>query len=210
MINEVEHYENIVRCLNEMITNRNIESLQHIRYVQGYTGILATEYAKVYPKSRMTKEKIAWIVEAAGVHDIGKIMMPDILISRVGRLSKAETERMKEHTIKGYEMVKYLFDFREDDFCRICQNVCLYHHEKYDGSGYPRGLKKDRIPIEAQIVSVADMYEVMVHNERNDMLFSKEKVYYMLMNGECGELSPRMRECLESAKEQLEQLRIHM
>lgn len=208
MINETEHYEHIIACLNDIIVYRKIDSIRHIQYVKGYTGILAAEYGKLHPKARMTPERIEWIVEAAGLHDIGKIMMPDSILGREGRLSKAESELLKEHTIKGSEMIELLFDFKGKDFCRICRNVCLFHHERYDGSGYPRGYKRDKIPTEAQLVALADMYEVLIHYERDGLSYSKEKVYYMLMNGECGSLSPNMRGCLESAKEEIEQFRI--
>ena len=95
-------------------------------------------------------------------------------------------------------------EFQDRDYRRICCNVCLYHHEKYDGTGYPYGLKKDRIPLEAQLVGLADMYDALVNAEVNKKPYSKDIAFYMLMNGKCGELSPRMKECLQEAKDILE------
>ncbi|MCM1158864.1 MAG: HD domain-containing protein [Bacteroidales bacterium] len=199
-----EHYYSLVKSLEYIIRNRNIEEIEHIRYLQGYTEILAGQYAKLYPKSRMTKEKIGIIVQAARLHDVGKITMPDFVLHRPGRYSKEELELLKEHTIQGSNIIRGMFDFCGAEYRRICHNVCMYHHEKYDGSGYPFGLKKDKIPVEAQLVGLADMYDVLVNTAIEDVPFTKERAYYMLMNGECGELSPRMKECLEAAKEQLE------
>lgn len=203
-----EHHEHLVEILHDIIAYRNTESMQHIKYVQGYTKILANQYAKLYPRSRMTKKKIDIIVQAAEMHDVGKIAMPDFVINRPGRLSKAELELLKEHTIKGSKIMKVMFSFQGADYSRICHNVCLYHHEKYDGTGYPYGIEQDKIPIEAQLVALADMYDVLVNKSVNRQPVSKERAYYMLMNGECGELSPRMKECLQEAKSELEELRL--
>ncbi len=204
MKDEKRHYDQMIQCLKNMVIYRNIGSIQHIEYVQKYTRILATEYAKLYPRSRMTEQKIDFIVEAAGLHDIGKLALPDSIIEKKEKRTESEDLLMQQHTVRGSEMIGLLFEFRGEQFCRICRNVCLYHHEKYDGTGYPGKVKRDRIPIEAQLVGLADMYDTMIHNEHNNAQFSKEKAYYMLMNGECGVLSPKMKECLESAKRMME------
>lgn len=204
LIDEKRHYDQLIQCLKDMIVYRNIDSIQHIEYVQKYTRILATEYAKLYPRSRMTEPKINIIVEAAGLHDIGKLALPDTVIGKKEKRSKSENILMQQHTVRGSEMIGRLFEFRGEQFCRICRNVCLYHHEKYDGTGYPDKLRKDRIPIEAQLVGLADMYDTLLHNDQNNVFFTKEKAYYMLMKGECGMLSPRMKECFESAKTKME------
>ena len=199
-----EHHEHLVEVLRDIINYRNAESVEHVRYVQGYTRILAEHYARVFPKSRMTPEKVNMIVRAAQMHDVGKITMPDAIISRPGRLSDTEMEMLKEHTIKGSQIMKVMTEFESEEYSRICCNVCLYHHEKHDGTGYPRGIKNSRIPVEAQLVALADMYDILVNSSTNREVCSKEKAYYMLMNGECGELSPKMKECLEAAKEDIE------
>lgn len=199
-----KHSEHLVNVLYDIIRCNNVESLVHIQYVQGYTRILAQSYAKIFPRARMTSKKIDMIVDAAGLHDIGKIAIPDAVLSRVGKLSDAEMELMKEHTVKGYQLVKVLTEFEPEEYRRICCNVCLYHHEKYDGTGYPNKVKKDRIPLEAQLVGLADMYDALVHSTVNHQVCSKEQAYYMLVNGQCGGLSPRIRECLEVGRDALE------
>ncbi|MDE5863297.1 MAG: HD domain-containing protein [Lachnospiraceae bacterium] len=181
-----------------------MESPVHIQYVQQYTRILAETYAKIFPRARMTAKKIDMIVDAAGLHDIGKLAISDAVLSRTGKLSEAEMEIMKEHTVKGYQIVKVLTEYEPEDYRRICCNVCLYHHEKYDGTGYPNKVKKDRIPLEAQLVGLADMYDALIHSTVNRQVCSNEQAYYMLVNGQCGRLSPRIRECLEAGRDALE------
>lgn len=203
-----EHHDNLLNILHDIITNRNVESVNHIQYVQGYTEILAQQYADLYPDSGMTKDRIEMIVQAARVHDVGKITIPDSITSRPGRLSQYELELLKVHTIKGSEIIKVISEIQEDEECIISYNVCRYHHEKYDGTGYPEGMKQDEIPIEAQIVGLADMYDVLVNATVNKKAFTPKEAFYKLMKGECGELSPQMKECLEAAKESLEAFNI--
>ena len=200
--------EGMLEIIREIITYRNMESDQHIRYVEGYTEILARKYAVLYPRSKMTEKKIAYIVQAAGMHDLGKIIMPDLLIKRQGRLLPEEIEYLKEHTIKGSDIIKVMSEFQTGALYRISYNVCKYHHEKYDGSGFPKGLSGDKIPIEAQIVGLADMYDALIHVTTNKDSYTKDQAVRMLLDGECGELSPRMKECLAASKKELEEFEI--
>lgn len=199
-----EHHEHLINILRDIITNRNVESVQHIQCVQGYTRILANQYAELYPDAGMTEEKIEMIVQAAQMHDVGKITVPDSVTGRPGRLSPYEMELLKEHTVKGSEIMKVMSEIAEDDYSRICYNVCRYHHEKYDGSGYPEGIKGDDIPIEAQIVGLADMYDVLVNATVNKEAFTPNEAFYKLIKGDCGEISSEMKECLEAARDSLE------
>lgn len=187
-----------------MLRFSDIESPQHILYVQGYTRILAEQYARLFPKSRMTVRKIDKIVRAAALHDIGKLAVPDWILLKDGRLSEGELELLKEHTTKGCEIVHVMGVTEDEEYNRICHNIVLYHHEKYDGTGYPYGLKKDKIPAEAQMVALADMYDVLIHGKGERQRFTKEEAYQMLWRGEFGEISPRLKECMENAKEDLE------
>lgn len=202
MISEEEHFLHIMDFLMGLLEAHG-DTPRHIRYVQGYTEILAEEYGRLHPRAGMTKQRLRWIVQAAGLHDIGKLAVPVNLSFPDICLSEAERNVIKEHTVRGSEMIPLLFDFMGKDFCRICRNICLYHHERYDGSGFPKGYKREHIPMEAQIVAVADMYDVLLHASHGRTAYTREKAYYMLMNGKCGTLSPVMQECLENAKEVL-------
>ena len=109
----------------------------------------------------------------------------------------------KKHTIKGGQVIKSLSNGRDKDFERICYNVCVYHHEKYDGSGYPYGIKADKIPVEAQIVGIADIYDTLVHHNFKEKI-DPGRAFYMIVNGECGGISPKMVRCLEECRWELE------
>lgn len=189
---------------NKVLHFSDVESSQHIAYVQGYTRILAEHYAKIYPKAKMTMGRIEKLVRAAQLHDIGKMAVPDWVLLKVGRLSEYEMDLMKTHTIKGCELVHVLGQTEDDEYNRICHNVVLYHHEKYDGTGYPYGLKKDKIPIDAQVVGLADMYDILVHGTGERQKYTKEEAYQLLMQNSFGEIGPRMKECFEHAKEEME------
>lgn len=199
-----DRYRELVEVLSDIMTYRNIETVEHMKNVQAYTRILVKQYAVLYPEDNITERDIEMISEAALIHDIGKIVLPDFLLNRTGSMSKADIELSMEHTIEGSKLAKKMFSFLGEAYSKTCCNICLYHHEKYDGSGYPYGLCDIEIPIEAQIVALADMYEVLVNTEAHKEIITKEKAYYMLMNGICGELSPKMKECLENAKEEME------
>lgn len=198
------YYAHMETILCEGICHRNVETKRHIHYVERYVRILAEHYASVFPRARMTSDKIDMIARASRMHDVGKLFLPDFIVTRHGRLTESELDILKQHTIIGSQIMKVLTEFEPERFSRICQNICHFHHEKYDGSGYPEGLQKDKIPLEAQLVALADMYDVLVNVTIDGKRNTKERAYYMLMNGECGELSPRMRECLKDAKEEME------
>ena len=186
------------------ISFSDVESEEHIQYIQGYTRILARQYGKLYPKSRMTAEKIEKIVRASRWHDIGKLAIPEWILRKAGRLSEEEMNLLKEHTLKGAELLNVMGQTEDEEYNRICHNICMYHHERYDGTGYPCGLKKDKIPIEAQFVFVADVYDVLIHGMSERPIYTKEEAYQMLMRHEFGELSLRIQECLMNAKEEME------
>lgn len=191
--------------LEDMIAQRNAETREHMWYVKQYAGVISKRYAKIFPRSRMTKRKQELIIEAAGVHDVGKLMMQDCLLYKQGKMSVYEFDMYKKHTIKGGQIIKSLSSGRDRDFERICYNVCVYHHEKYDGSGYPYGLKEDKIPVEAQIVALADIYDTLLRCKGRES-FSKDMAYNMIMNGDCGKISPKIADCFKDLKDDLEEI----
>lgn len=187
-----------------MLRFADFEPEEHILYVQGYTRILAEHYAKLFPKARMTISKINKIVRATRLHDIGKLAVPESVLLKEGRLSEGEFEMLKAHTLRGCELIHLLGQTDDEEYNRICHNIVLYHHEKHDGTGYPYGLKKDKIPKEAQIVGLADMYDVLIHGKDKRQKFTKEEAYQMLIRDEFGEISPRLKEAFQDAKTDLE------
>ncbi len=192
-----------IDLLGDLIIQSNCETRDHITRVQNYTEILARCYSKLYPRSRMTEQKQRLTTMAARIHDVGKITMPDALLLMKGQMSSCQFNLYEKHTIKGGQIIKSLSTGRDRDFERICYNVCVYHHEKYDGSGYPYGYKENKIPIEAQIVGFADIYDTLLHSGVSENM-NKNKAYYMIANSICGGISPRLINCFEEVREEIE------
>jgi putative two-component system response regulator len=201
--------DTFIELLSDMIIQSNTESREHMWFVERYSSILSRYYSKLYPRSRMSSKKQKLIANAARIHDVGKISMPDVLLTKMGTMSFNEFNLYKKHTIKGSQIIRSFSVGRDRDFERICYNVCLYHHEKYDGSGYPYGLKADKIPVEAQIVGLADIYDTLRHGGVPEPV-SDNKAFYMIVNGKCGKISERLINCFEEAREELEAVDISM
>ena len=201
--------DTFIELLSDMIIQSNTESREHMWFVERYSSILSRYYSKLYPRSRMSSKKQKLIANAARIHDVGKISMPDVLLTKMGTMSFNEFNFYKKHTIKGSQIIRSFSVGRDRDFERICYNVCLNHHEKYDGSGYPYGLKADKIPIEAQIVGLADIYDTLRHGGVPEPV-SDNKAFYMIVNGKCGKISERLINCFEEAREELEAVDISM
>ena len=200
--------DDIASLFYDMIIQCKVESEDHLRYVREYTRIFAEAYAKLNKGSRLTRKKRELIAKASVVHDIGMINIPDFLVTKHGRLSPTEMYELRKHTIRGGQIIKATNWNIDREFSRICYNICLYHHEKCDGTGYPYGLKEDKIPIEAQLVGLADIYEVLVHRDSNRTVSDNAKAYELIMSGKCGEFSQRLKECFDSAIEQIESVKL--
>lgn len=198
--------ESVIDILGTVVEYRNLESGQHIARVKGYTRILAKQLQKDYPQYNLTDSKIEVIVAASALHDIGKIAIPDSILLKPGRLTSDEFSVMKTHTSKGSEILGNIKDTWDDEYGEISLTICLYHHERYDGKGYPEGLVGDAIPISAQIVSLADVYDALINERVYKDAFSKEEAFNMIMNGECGVFGPHILDCFEKTRDQFESL----
>lgn len=194
--------EFLINALSSVVEFRSLESGEHIQRVKYFTKLFLKYIMKMYPKYDITKEQAALIVNASALHDIGKIAIPDSILLKPGRLTAEEFEEMKKHTIYGCELLE---KFKQDDneFYRYCYDICRYHHERYDGNGYPDKLKGDEIPIWAQIVSVVDVYDALVSKRVYKDPFAVEEAARMIMDGECGVFSPEMLDCFRLAKQEL-------
>ena len=151
---------------------------------------------------RLMSEQLL-IPMAAALHDIGKIGIDDKILNKPGRLTKEEFEIMKTHSAIGANMLESLEQFRDEPLLKIAHDICRWHHERYDGRGYPDGLKGDEIPISAQIVSVADVYDALVSERVYKKAYSHEKAMALILNGECGTFNPVLVECLKDIQNEL-------
>lgn len=201
-----ENNENIIDVLGTVVEYRNLESGEHIKRVKGFTRILAERAAQKYPEYSLTPEKIDIIVAASALHDIGKITIRDSVLLKPGRLDKDEFEYMKSHTVKGCDILEQIDGAWDDEYVKVSRAICRYHHERYDGKGYPDGLIGEKIPLEAQLVSVADVYDALVSERIYKDAIEKEKAYHMILMGECGVFSPKLMECFRESKEEFEAL----
>lgn len=198
--------QEIIDVLGTVVEYRNLESGEHIQRVKGYTKILADSFTVDYPEYGLTPERIEIIVSASALHDIGKIAIPDKILLKPGRLDPDEYEYMKSHTTRGCEIMDSIKDIWETDYQKVGYEICRHHHERYDGKGYPDGLVGEAIPISAQLVSVADVYDALVNERCYKDAFSPEKAYHMILNGECGIFSPKLMEIFRKVRPQFEAL----
>lgn len=199
-----EFNDRLVDVVSDVIEFRDMESGQHVRRVKGLTQIMAVNYAKLYPDAGLTPHRIAVIVKAAAFHDIGKIAIPDSILLKPGRLTDDEREVMKAHTTRGCDVLEKLESVQDAEHYAVAYEVVRHHHERYDGKGYPDGLKGDEIPLSAGLVSVADVYDALTGERVYKKPFDKETAYRMIVEGQCGVFDPKLLKCLESSKKVME------
>ncbi|MBD5534103.1 MAG: response regulator [Lachnospiraceae bacterium] len=201
-----ENNARILDALGTIVESRNLESGEHIKRVKDFTRILAEELMKDYPEYELTPDKVEVIVSASSMHDIGKIAIPDNILLKPARLTQEEFECMKTHTTRGCDILKSIKGAWDDKYGEACYEICRYHHERYDGRGYPDGLVGEEIPISAQIVSVADVYDALVSERVYKSAYSKDEAFHMIMRGECGTFSPKLLNCFKNARKQMEDM----
>ena len=151
----------VIDMLSSVIEYRSLESGQHIRRIRMFTKILLEDVAENYQEYNLDGRKIRLIAEASSMHDIGKIAIPDRILNKPGRLTDEEFEVMKTHTLKGCEILSGLDRLQDREYLQYAYQICRYHHERWDGRGYPDGLKGSTIPICAQVVAIADCYDAL-------------------------------------------------
>lgn len=194
----------IIDLLGTMAEYRDLESGRHIQRVKLYTEILAEEMMKKFPEYGLTRETISIIVSASPLHDIGKIAIPDSILLKPDKLTDEEYEYMKSHTICGCEILENIKDAWSREYGRISAEICRHHHERYDGNGYPDRLKGEEIPVSAQIVSVADVYDALINERVYKAAIPKDKAFRMIVGGECGIFSPKLMICLTNCRAEME------
>ena len=209
---EEQVYENeknnsmMINVLAHIVEFRNGESGMHVHHIKQLTSILLQNLIEKTDKYRLTENDILLISTASSLHDIGKISIDDKILNKPGRLTAEEFEVIKTHSIIGAEMLQDLHNTHNYPLFDKAYEICRWHHERYDGKGYPDGLKGDEIPISAQLVSVADVYDALINERCYKDAYSKEEAFHMIMNGECGAFSPKLLETFRSVKKQFEEL----
>lgn len=198
--------EELIDALSSVVEFRDLETGEHIQRIKDYTRVLCNLLYEKHPECGLSARKINLITSASAMHDIGKIAIPDAILFKPGKLTPEEFEVIKTHTTKGVLLLDKVKIFADSDYLEFCKNICLYHHEKYDGKGYPMGLKGDEIPLEAQIVSIADVFDALVSKRIYKEAYSVETAYEMIMNGECGVFSERMLECFKECLEEFKKI----
>lgn len=192
--------------LSTVIEYRDVESGRHIHRIREFTKVLLETLAENYPKYNLTDEKINLITSASAIHDIGKIAIPDSILLSPRRLTYDEFKIMKLHTTKGCEILNQLDSVERNDYFTYCYEICRYHHEKWDGLGYPDGLVGDEIPICAQVVSVADCYDALTSERPYKAAFTHEQAVEMIRTGACGSFSEEMMDCFSRVLPKFKQL----
>ncbi len=195
----------IISILSEVVGLKNGESRKHILSVSRITELLLSRVMQRTSRYHLTWQDEALITNAAALHDIGKIGIDEKILNKPGKLTKEEFEIMKTHTLIGAKMVEHLEAFREEPFVKVTYAICRWHHERWDGRGYPDGLKGDAIPISAQIVSIADVYDALTSKRVYKDAFAHEKAIWMILNGECGLFNPLLLDCLLDIKDSLKE-----
>lgn len=193
----------MVSILSNVVEIRNHESGDHIRNIRQITELLLHNLVKKTPNYHLTEEDISLIKTASSIHDIGKITIPEEILNKPGKLTKEEFDIMKTHASAGAHILEQMKYGQDKPLYRYAMEICRWHHERWDGHGYPDGLMGEQIPIAAQVVSVADVYDALTSERCYKKAFDHETALHMILNGECGAFSPLMLECLVDAAPQL-------
>ena len=186
----------MIRILSSILGSRNSESREHILHIKTATEMMLRQLVKVTDAYPLTEADIALITTASSLHDIGKIRIPEEILNKPGKLSDEEFKIMQNHTIIGARILKNMEGYEDEELMMVAYQICRWHHERYDGRGYPDGLKGDEIPISAQVVSLADVYDALVGERVYKKAYSHEKAVQMILIGECGAFNPILLECL--------------
>lgn len=186
----------MIGILSHIVEFRNGESGSHVLHINKITGMLLERLIQKTDKYDLSWHDRYLITTASALHDIGKIGVDEKILNKPGRLTADEFEIMKMHTMIGASMLHSLTMYQDEELVRVATEICRWHHERYDGRGYPDGLKGDEIPISAQVVSVADVYDALASERVYKKAFPHEKAIEMIMNGECGTFNPLLLECL--------------
>lgn len=207
-----QHRENerisnlMVSLLGHIVEFRNKESGEHIQNVSVITNILLNKLVNKTKKYNLNSNDIKLITQAASLHDVGKIAISESILNKPGKLTSEEFDIMKKHTVLGGEMIKSCKTLYYEPIIQTAYKIVCYHHERYDGKGYPEGLVGDKIPIEAQVVALADVYDALTSVRCYKKAFTHEKAINMILTGECGTFNPLLITVLSENAENFPQM----
>ena len=193
----------MVGILSQIVEFRNGESGPHVLHIQTLTRMLLERLVQKTGKYSLSWSEQYMISMASALHDIGKIGIDEKILNKPGKLTPEEFEIMKTHTLIGASMLEDLKMYQGEMLVEIAYQICRWHHERYDGKGYPDGLVGEEIPISAQVVSLADVYDALISDRVYKKAYSHEKAVEMILNGECGAFNPILLECLTDIQDQL-------
>lgn len=195
----------LIEILSQIVEFRNGESGRHVLNVNIITGILLEQLAQITDKYNISWSDRLIITTAASLHDIGKIGIDEKILNKAGRLMPQEIEKMKEHTVIGASILENMELFKDEELVKTAYQICRWHHERYDGRGYPDGLKGEEIPVSAQVVALADVYDALVSRRVYKKSYSHEEAMKMILGGECGAFNPVLLQCLTEAQDKIKE-----
>lgn len=195
----------MISILSHIVEFRNNESGLHVVHIRTITELLLRRLRKKTDRYPLTEADISLISTASALHDIGKINIPEQILNKPGRLTKEEFEIIKTHSAVGEHMLRQIPFNQNEPLVKVAREICRWHHERWDGRGYPDGLKGDEIPISAQVVSLADVYDALTSERCYKAALDHETALNMIVNGECGAFNPLLLECLMDGADQIKQ-----
>lgn len=193
----------MISILSHIVEFRNNESGLHVVHIRTITELLLRRLRKKTDRYPLTETDISLISMASALHDIGKLNIPEQILNKPGRLTKEEFEIIKTHSAVGEHMLRQVPFSQNEPLVKVAREICRWHHERWDGRGYPDGLKGDEIPISAQVVSLADVYDALTSERCYKAAFDHETALNMIVNGECGAFNPLLLECLMDGADQI-------
>ena len=197
-IYEKEENNNImIRILSSILGSRNSESREHILHIKTATEMMLRQLIKITDVYHLTEADIALITTASSLHDIGKIYIPEEILNKPGRLTDEEFKIMKTHSELGADIIQDMHLPQEKPLVHTVWEICRWHHERWDGKGYPDGLKGEEIPISAQVVSIADVYDALTSERCYKKAFDHDTAIKMILDGQCGQFNPILLKCLK-------------
>lgn len=196
----------MVAILSQIVEFRNGESGLHVQHINRLTELLLNRLLLVTEQYKISQSDRELIVMASSLHDIGKIGVSEKILNKPGRLTLEEYEEMKTHTLVAASILENLKLYQNSRLVKIAYEICRWHHERYDGKGYPDGLKGEEIPISAQIVSVADVYDALVSKRVYKEPYSHDEAMKMILSGECGSFNTLLLKCMEDVEEEIKEI----